>query len=137
MRDPQGSIRFEQDQAIRSLRTPLTDSHFLKTHHARKLVEQGALLDFQFHDAQTITSPRLPFISYPHEWSQSQLYDAARLTQDINRDLAENGWELKDASAWNILFQGCQPVFCDHLSFRAIAPSCHKQTDLPTHPDLR
>lgn len=60
---------------------------------------------------------RVPFISYPFEWCFSQLKDAALLTLEIqNRALAQGMW-LKDASAYNVQFRGCSPVFIDTLSF--------------------
>ena len=37
----------------------------------------------------------------------------------IRTPLAE-GCELKDATAWNVIFAGSRPVFCDHLSFRPL-----------------
>lgn len=35
----------------------------------------------------------------------------------MQRDAVEAGFDLKDASAWNVLFDGTRPVFCDLLSF--------------------
>lgn len=58
----------------------------------------------------------LAFPSYPHEITALQLYDAARLTLDIAREALAHGWMLKDASAWNVLFDRGRPVFCDVLS---------------------
>ena len=56
-------------------------------------------------------------ISYPYEWSFSQLKDAALLTLNImNKALAYNMC-LKDASAFNVLFQNNKPIFIDTLSF--------------------
>jgi hypothetical protein len=52
---------------------------------------------------------RLPFISYPYEWSFSQLQDAALLTLEINKLALEKGMILKDASAFNIQFKDGKP----------------------------
>lgn len=57
------------------------------------------------------------FISYPYEWSFSQLKDAALLTLDIHRLALEYNMSLKDASAYNVQFHGGKPVFIDTLSF--------------------
>jgi ribosomal protein L11 methylase PrmA len=60
---------------------------------------------------------RVPYISYPYEWSFSQLKDAALLTLDIQTTALAHGLSLKDASAYNIQFFEGRPVFIDTLSF--------------------
>jgi ribosomal protein L11 methylase PrmA len=60
---------------------------------------------------------RVPFVSYPYEWCFGQLQQAALLTLDIQREAIERGMTLKDASAYNVQFVGCEPVFIDTLSF--------------------
>jgi len=62
--------------------------------------------------------PRLPFVGYPHEWSATMLAEAGRLTLDLQCDLLPLGVELKDATAFNVLFQRGRPVFVDWGSFR-------------------
>jgi hypothetical protein len=59
----------------------------------------------------------VPFISYPYEWCFSGLKSAALLTLDIERRALEAGMTLKDASAYNVQFKGCSPIFIDTLSF--------------------
>lgn len=59
----------------------------------------------------------LAFPCYAHEITALQLYDAAKLTLSIAMAALENGWIIKDASAWNILFEHGKPRFCDILSF--------------------
>ena len=58
----------------------------------------------------------IPFVSYPYEWSFSQLKDAALLTLNLQKKLLENDFSLKDASAYNIQFVGYKPIFIDTLS---------------------
>ena len=65
---------------------------------------------------QVIAPEKVPFVSYPYEWSFSQLKDAALLTLDIQEYLLDRGFTLKDASAYNIQFVGARPVFIDTLS---------------------
>ncbi|MHB2265858.1 methyltransferase domain-containing protein [Aliihoeflea sp. PC F10.4] len=60
---------------------------------------------------------RIPFISYPYEWSFGMLKDAALLTLDILESAHESGWTLKDATAYNIQFIAAKPVFIDIPSF--------------------
>jgi hypothetical protein len=59
----------------------------------------------------------VPFISYPYEWSFSQLQDAALLTLAVQRRALECGMSLKDATAYNIQFNAGRPIFIDTLSF--------------------
>ena len=59
----------------------------------------------------------VPFISYPYEWSFAALKAAASLTLKLLTDALENGYTLKDASAYNVQFIHSRPVFIDVLSF--------------------
>jgi SAM-dependent methyltransferase len=84
------------------------------------LIEQEEVgLGHRLTDAACrVLRPRpLPFISYPYEWSFGQLQDAALLTLEIQQRALARGLELKDASAFNVQFEGCRPVFIDTLSF--------------------
>ncbi|HEU0123889.1 MAG TPA: hypothetical protein VFQ91_25380 [Bryobacteraceae bacterium] len=56
-------------------------------------------------------------LSYPYEWCFGQLKDAALQTLRIQKAALKHGMTLKDASAFNIQFRGCSPVFIDTLSF--------------------
>lgn len=58
----------------------------------------------------------IPFISYPYEWSFSQLKDAALLTLKIQKSALKRGMSLKDASAYNIQFRSGKPILIDTLS---------------------
>lgn len=62
----------------------------------------------------------LPFISYPYEWSFSQLQDAALATLDIQTRALDRGLSLKDASAYNLQFHRGRPVLIDTLSFEIL-----------------
>ena len=59
----------------------------------------------------------VPFISYPYEWSFSQLQDAALITLEIQQRALKRGLSLKDASAYNIQFHRGLPLLIDTLSF--------------------
>jgi len=60
---------------------------------------------------------RIPYISYPYEWTFSMLQDAAVLHLDLLRDALEENFTLKDATAYNIQWRGSRPVFIDIPSF--------------------
>ena len=66
---------------------------------------------------QVIQPERVAFVSYPYEWSFSQLKDAALATLSIQRRAIKAGMSLKDASAYNIQFHQGKPVLIDTLSF--------------------
>ena len=59
---------------------------------------------------------KIPFISYPYEWSFDQLKDAALHHLDFNIFLIENNFQLSDATAYNIQFIGSKPIFIDAMS---------------------
>lgn len=68
--------------------------------------------------AVAIIRPRIvDFVSYPYEWSFSQLKDAALLTLQLQNLALDSGMRLKDASAYNIQFDAGRPVLIDSLSF--------------------
>jgi hypothetical protein len=64
-----------------------------------------------------IQPERVPFISYPYEWSFSQLKDAALATLSIQKRALKAGMSLKDASAYNIQFVNGKSILIDTLSF--------------------
>lgn len=66
---------------------------------------------------KVIQPEMLGFISYPYEWSFSQLKDAALVTLDIQLRALKHNMSLKDASAYNIQFHKGKPILIDTLSF--------------------
>ncbi|MDR7295818.1 SAM-dependent methyltransferase [Pelomonas aquatica] len=87
---------------------------------ARRWCERGDLVDFEILDDRTVTARRVPFVSLPAEWSDLQLFQAAELTLRLQCEAVAAGHDLKDASAWNVIFDGGRPVFCDLLSFEPL-----------------
>jgi hypothetical protein len=92
------------------------------------LVERGLLVAHEEVDPAQAPAPGayrllrpepVPFISYPYEWSFSQLKDAALATLRIQKLALEHDLSLKDASAYNIQFVGGRPRLIDTLSFEA------------------
>ena len=68
-------------------------------------------------EALWLEHPPIWFPSYPYEWPAEMLYRAGKLTLEAASDLVEENLGLKDASAYNVLFEGTRPVFIDWLSF--------------------
>ncbi len=72
-------------------------------------------------DAHAVIRPELiEFISYPYEWTFGELRDAALLTLDAQLDAMAVGWQLKDASAYNVQFRAGRPILIDSLSFEPL-----------------
>lgn len=67
---------------------------------------------------KVIRPEEIPFISYPYEWSFSQIQDAALATLEIEKRALRSGMTLVDASAYNIQFLRGRPVLIDTLSLR-------------------
>lgn len=65
---------------------------------------------------KTLKPEVVSFISYPYEWSFSQLQDAALVTMQIQKLALQFGMSLKDASAYNIQFHKGTPLLVDTLS---------------------
>ncbi len=63
---------------------------------------------------------RIPFVSYPYEWTFSMLQDAAKLQLELGAAAIDSGLGLKDATPYNVQFIGSQPTFIDIGSFEKI-----------------
>lgn len=97
------------------------------------LVEQQLLIPHRevpphgmpvYPDRYRVLEPeRIQTISYPYEWSFSQLQDAAVATLKIQMIALGRGMVLKDASAYNIQFHQGRPILIDTLSFEQYTPS--------------
>ncbi len=64
-----------------------------------------------------IKAEKIPFVTYPYEWSFNMYKEAALLTLKLQKYSLEKGFSLKDASAFNITFHQGKAVFIDTLSF--------------------
>ncbi len=60
---------------------------------------------------------RVWFPSFPFEWPTEMLHSAASLTLDLAEAALAEGFGMKDATPYNVLFRGAQPIFVDVLSF--------------------
>ena len=122
-RDPAGYVFERNGELYRQILPAGKDAfeHFQKSGMAERMVSQGKMAAFTV-EAENELGPvlhisRLPFITYPYEWSFSQLKDAALLTIELMQEALSCGMILKDASAFNVAFHKCRPVFLDHTSF--------------------
>jgi hypothetical protein len=97
---------------------------FTQSGLSRKLIKDEFLTPyehvelFKSNDTYCVLKPTyLEHISYPYEWSFSQLKDAALLTLKIAKISLDFGMVLKDASAYNVQFVDGKAQFIDTLSF--------------------
>jgi SAM-dependent methyltransferase len=65
---------------------------------------------------------RIEFASYPYEWAPDMLHAAGLLTLNLAQSCLNDGFSLKDASPYNVLFRGSAPIFIDVLSFERRNP---------------
>ncbi len=70
--------------------------------------------------AAVLRHQRVPFISYPYEWPFSMLQDAALLELELLRAALDEDMVLKDASPYNVQWQGSRPLFIDVGSFETL-----------------
>ena len=62
---------------------------------------------------QLLKQAELPLVSYSYEWSFSMLRDAARLTLGVLDACLAKNFILKDATSFNVLFEGTMPRLVD------------------------
>jgi hypothetical protein len=63
---------------------------------------------------------RVPFVSYPYEWSFGMLKDAALLHLDIMIAALDEGMILKDSTPFNYQWIGTRPQLIDITSFASL-----------------
>jgi len=127
-RDPSGFVFQHEGKLYRQINQYYKDGYDLLISSGLydELVERGLIIPHQevsrglaqSQSAYKVIAPEeIDFISYPYEWSFSQLKDAALTTLEIQQIAVNKGMMLKDANAFNIQFRGGKPVFIDTLSF--------------------
>jgi len=128
-RDPGGVVIRRGGRILRALNPEGAASLdlFLKTRTSRhpRLIgtERVRLSEFPEIEAEAMVEhERVPFPSFPYEWPAEMLYAAGELTLELALSALEEGFGLKDASPFNILFRGAEPVFVDVLSFEKRDP---------------
>ena len=127
-RDPSGFLFLDRDVLYRQVNRSYREDfdHFMDSGLCSSLVDAGLLVSHEEValpvaerlECYKILRPEpLPFISYPFEWSFSQLQDAALTTLAIQKRSLDRGMSLKDSTAYNIQFREGKPLLIDTLSF--------------------
>lgn len=72
--------------------------------------------------AGALRHERVRVLSYPYEWAFSMLRDAALLQLALSREALAEGVLTKDATSYNVQFEGSRPLFIDVGSFERLVP---------------
>ena len=125
-RDPASHVVFDDDRVLRLLDDRGLEAwkHLESTPFFKQAVGSGRLITTTQVDdsppdgtAAVLQHPRIPFVSYPYEWTFSMLKDAALLQLDLLADALASGITIKDATPFNIQYVEGRPVFIDIGSF--------------------
>ena len=122
-RDPSGYVFIENNEVKRVVNpiyfnqyNALSESGFFN-----KLFKNELLIPHEevskTEDKVIIKAEKIPFVTYPYEWSFNMYKEAALLTLKLQKYSLENGFSLKDASAFNVTFHKGKAIFIDTLSF--------------------
>ena len=129
-RDPKGYVLYNNDTVIRAITDKGLEDYKLSKASGfyDDVIKQNKFISFEEVDIKdldfqgkeqvklALKSPKLPFISYPYEWTFEQLRKAALLHLDLNLKALNYGLTLCDATAYNIQFIAGEPIFIDILS---------------------
>jgi hypothetical protein len=128
-KDPAGRVfTLDDHDWIGRTLTPQAHAHLQAAERAgllSSLVADGLLVESELVRASdlgivdpsigshVLTERKIPFVSYPYEWSFEMLRDAALATLAIMDRALSAGFVLKDATGFNILFDGVVPKLVD------------------------
>lgn len=132
-RDPSNRVFHRDGRVLRGVRGDAADhwSRLRRSGLLSRLMDRGALIATREVPAEELPGgdgepwrlvlehERVPFISYPYEWSFTMLQDAAVLHLEVLAEALSNGMTLKDGSAFNVQWMGATPVFIDIVSFES------------------
>ncbi|MBA2630625.1 MAG: class I SAM-dependent methyltransferase [Thermoleophilaceae bacterium] len=130
-RDPESRVFYSGDEVYRALSTDgLSDYDALEATGllqdprvvgTRRAEDTAALRGLLVHEpAGVLRHERIPFVSYPYEWTFSMLKDAALVQLDLLLAALEKGLVLKDSTPYNVQYVGASPRFVDIGSFERL-----------------
>jgi len=128
-RDPLSQVFIDGDQVLRGLTAEglaeyeaVAASPFFAA-----LADDGLIVDTELlaagshplHEqwAGVLRHRRIPVVTYPYEWTFEMLRDAALAQLEVTRRAVDAGFSTKDATSYNVMFDGSKPVFIDIGSF--------------------
>lgn len=126
-RDPAGFLYRRNGALLRQVNVAYADDYSacLTSGLYKRLMADAFLIPHTVSEDPGLTPEKhcvlkpeeIRYVSYPYEWSFTQLKDAALLTLEIQRIALEHDLTLKDATAYNVQFRDGRPIFIDSLSF--------------------
>jgi ribosomal protein L11 methylase PrmA len=131
-RDPLGRVHLADDRVLRLLRGRGVEEYRAASSSPTFVAatERGDVVGTTepddnplAHEAGSelvVEHEAIDLISYAYEWSHSMLKDAALLTLRLSRELLDDGMILKDATPYNVQFDGVRPRFIDIGSFERL-----------------
>jgi SAM-dependent methyltransferase len=130
-RDPESRVFYAGDDVYRALSADgLSDFEALEASGlldgervvpTERAGDVAALRGLLVHEpAAVLRHERIPFVSYPYEWTFSMLKDAALLQLDLLLAGLEHDLVLKDSTPYNVQFKGARPTFVDVGSFERV-----------------
>jgi hypothetical protein len=130
-RDPDSRVFYAGDAVYRALSAEGLDD-FRALQQAGLLEDPRIVATELVHDAPelpvrlvketagVLRHERIPFVSYPYEWTFSMLKDAALLQLDLLLAALERDLVLKDSTPYNVQFRGARALFADIGSFERL-----------------
>ena len=122
--DPRGRVFYKMNKIYREIRPDweIFYREFISSSCFKSLIEDGLLIDTSiFSDNENngiliLEHKKIPVVSFPGEWSFEALKDCALLILELQQRLMVSGYGLHDGHPFNVLFDGCKPVFIDFTS---------------------
>ncbi|MDH7913184.1 class I SAM-dependent methyltransferase [Winogradskyella sp. SYSU M77433] len=122
-RDPSGYILLGENEIKRVINPVYFKQYYAlkETGFYDKLIKNELMVSheevFSSKEKIILKATKVPFVTYPYEWSFNMYKEAALLTLKLQKFSLEHGFSLKDASAFNVTFHNGKAVFIDTLSF--------------------
>ena len=130
-RDPAGKVLYYNDRVLRILNTDgiarfsfLQENNLLDNCILNKFLIKSEKINSDNLNLQNLDSKiiiehkKIEYISYPYEWCFDQLKDSALHHLNFHIYLLNNNATLLDGSAFNVQFNGHEPIFIDLLSIK-------------------
>jgi ribosomal protein L11 methylase PrmA len=127
-RDPAGFVYSEGGDLRRQVNQVYREhyDHLMESGLYQELIDERLLVKHEEIAAEppgptpaykVVRPEKIELISYPYEWSFSQLKDAAIAVLEVQRRALARGMTLKDCTAFNVQFHHGRPILIDTLSF--------------------
>lgn len=128
-RDRNGTVFYRGGRVYRTLSAcalanwqRLSEQAFFERHRKKGSIvdTRTAMVDGLPRASGILEHARIPFVSYPYEWTFGMLKDAALLQLELLRDALAADMILKDSTPYNVQWSGTRPVFIDIPSFEPL-----------------